>query len=292
MPKKAMQKTLDFLYYPFTMEQPLLLLLYGVDTPHDPEFVVNRPGPRQDWIILCFRTPFLLATQTGTQIGQAGDCIVHDADYLEWHTTAPGEAEGFRNDWLHIANEGMQERADRYGIQLNTIIPTSIGSFLSEHLRVIADEDRHRNAFWEERIAIELEVLLLRLARMQQTLNTQDGLSATERSHLSDFSSIRSVMLDRFTENWSVKRLADMTHVSPNRFSVLYQLFFKISPIEELIQHRLKQSCTMLVYSNANLESIAEACGFTDASYYSRVFKQRMGCNPGMYRKLGLPQVA
>jgi AraC family transcriptional regulator, arabinose operon regulatory protein len=287
-----MQKTLDFLYYPFTMEQPLLLLLYGIDTPHDPEFVVDRPGPRQDWIILCFRTPFLMATDSGTRVGQVGDCIVHDANSLEWHTTAPGEVEGFRNDWLHVAPAGMQERANRYGIQLNNTIPTGIASFLSEHLRVIADEDRHRNAFWEERIATELEVLLLRLARVQATLNTQDGLTVTERSHLGDFSSIRSVMLDRFHENWSVKRLADMTHMSPNRFSVLYQLFFKISPIEELIQHRLKQSCTMLVYSNANLEGIAETCGFTDASYYSRVFKERMGCSPGMYRKLGLPRVA
>ncbi len=272
------------------MEKQLSLLLYGTDTGHDPGFVVDRPGPRQEWIILCFRTPFLMVTDSGLEIGQPGDCVVHDADYSEWHTTLPGETEGFRNDWLHVGIEGMQALTSRFGIPLNRRIPTGFPSFLGEHLRVIFEEDRRREAFWFERIGIELEKVLLRIGRAQQSHSDGAVLSATQRSHLSRFAAIRSSMLDRFDEPWSVEKLSEMAQVSPNRFSVLYSLFFKISPIEELIRHRLKQSCTMLVYSDSNLDVIAEACGFTDASYFSRVFKLRMGCNPGAYRKMGVPQ--
>jgi AraC-like DNA-binding protein len=290
MPVNAMNKTLKILYNPFTaMKQALRLLLYGIDTPHDRGYAVDRPGPRQEWIILCFRTPFMIRTDVGLETGQPGDCIVHDASYSEWHTALPGASEGFRNDWLHLRVEGVREQASRFKIQLNRRIPTGFASFLSDHLRIIADEDRRRSAFWQERIGLELETILLRIGRAQETHSSGAILSGSERAHLEQFTQIRSSMLDRFFEHWSLKNLAVMAAMSPNRFSVLYTLFFKISPIEELIQHRLKQSCTMLVYSDSNLEGIAEACGFTDAPYFSRVFKQRMGCYPGAYRKMGAP---
>jgi AraC-like DNA-binding protein len=270
------------------VRQSLELLLYGLDTAHDPTFVVDRPGPRNDWVILCFRTPFLMRTERGLETGGSGDCIIHDPSYREWHTTLPSEKEGFRNDWLHVAKTGMKELIQRFNIPLNRRIPTGFGSFLSEHLSVIAYEDRHRETFWQERIGMELEKALLRLGRAQETYRAEKMLSATEHAHLAHFKTIRSTFLDRFDEAWSVKMLADMAHMSPNRFAVLYSTFFKTSPIEDLIQHRLKQSCTMLVYSEATLETIAENCGFTDAAYFSRVFKQRMGCSPGAYRKLSV----
>jgi AraC-like DNA-binding protein len=290
MPVNAMYKTLKILYNPFTaMKQALRLLLYGIDTPHDCGYVVDRPGPRQEWIILCFRTPFLIRTDHGLETGQPGDCVVHDASYSEWHTALPGASEGFRNDWLHLRVEGVREQASRFKIQLNRRIPTGFASFLSDHLRIIADEDRRRSAFWQERIGLELETILLRLGRAQETHSSGAILSGSEQAHLEQFTQIRSSMLDHFSEIWSLKTLAAMAAMSPNRFSVLYTLFFKISPIEELIQYRLKQSCTMLVYSDSNLDTIAEACGFTDAPYFSRVFKKRMSCYPGAYRKMGAP---
>ena len=70
MPVNAMYKTLRILYNPFTeMKQALRLLLYGIDTPHDRGYVVDRPGPRQEWIILCFRTPFQIRTDHGLETG-------------------------------------------------------------------------------------------------------------------------------------------------------------------------------------------------------------------------------
>jgi AraC-like DNA-binding protein len=284
--QKEMHDPLTFLYNPFMKKQSLELLLYGSDTGHERNFVVDRPGPRNDWVILCFRTPFLIRTANGLETGQPGDCIVHDPKYPEWHTTVSSERAGFRNDWLHVAGPEMAELTKRFQIPLNQRIPTGFGSFLSEHLHVITDEDRRREAFWKEKIAIELEKILLRIGRAQENYRAGETLSLSERAHLETFRTVRSMLLDRFNEPWSINMLAALAQLSPNRFSVLYTKFFGISPIEELLQHRLKQSCTMLVYSGATLETIAERCGFTDAAYFSRVFKRRMGCTPGAYRKL------
>ncbi len=291
--KKEMDKSLNFLYNPFMPAKALQvspqLLLYGLDTPHDSKFVVDRPGPRNDWVILCFRTPFLMRTADGLETGQPGDCIIHDPNYSEWHTTLPSEKEGFRNDWLHIGKSGMKELIEQFEIPLNRRIQTGLASFLSENLRVIADEDRRHEAFWQERIRIEVEKILLRLGRAQQNYTASEILSVAEQAHLIRFKMLRTTMLEHFREPWNIATLADQAYLSLNRFSVLYSKFFKISPIEELLRHRIQHSCTMLIYSDDTLESIAEACGFTDAAYFSRVFKKRMGCNPGAYRKLSIP---
>ena len=290
--KKEMDKSFIFLYNPFMLTKPLQvspqLLLYGLDTPHDPKFVVERPGPRNDWVILCFRTPFLMRTADGLETGQPGDCIIHDPDFPEWHTTLAGEKEGFRNDWLHIGKSGMKGLVQQFEIPVNRRMPTGSASFLSENLRVIADEDRRREAFWQERIRIEIKKISLRLGRVQQNYNAAEILSVAEQAHFIRFKIIRTRMLEHFREPWDIVTLADQAYLSPNRFSVLYAKFFKISPIEELLRHRIQHSRTMLIYSDDILESIAEACGFTDAAYFSRVFKKRMGCNPGAYRKLSI----
>jgi AraC-like DNA-binding protein len=269
------------------MQKPINALLYGIDTPHDLGFIANRPKPRPDWVILCFRTPFLIQTKQALEMGEIGDCIVHDANFSEWHTTLSGESQGFRNDWLHVSTQGMKELSAHYQIPLNQRIPTGLGAFLSDHLRVIANEERRQELFWQERISLEIQTLLLKMGRAWAHHQLGEDLSGTERNHRNQLGNIRSMMLDRFDEPWTVSALAALAEISPNRFSVLYKHFFKISPIEELIQHRLKQSCTLLIYSDTNLEGIAEACGFTDASYFSRVFKQRIGCNPGAYRTIG-----
>ncbi len=103
---------------------------------------------------------------------------------------SPRRNGGLQKRLVTYCPQGMQDRADRYGIQLNTIIPTGIGSFISEHLRIIGDEDRPHNAFWEETHRHRTRGLAAAHRTNPRNPNTKDELSQTERSHLSDFSSI------------------------------------------------------------------------------------------------------
>ena len=181
----------------------------------------------------------------------------------------------------------MEPLTRQYGVPLNARIPTGSPSFLTDHRHTITLEERRREAHWPDRASLELETVLLRLGRAHRM---GQRLSATERAHLATFASLRSTMLDRYPEAWNVRDLA-AAHVSAARFSVLYACFFKVSPTEELIQQRIKQACGMLTYSRDSLEVIATACGFTDAPHFSRMFKQRLGCTPGPYRKMGAPLI-
>lgn len=270
------------------MYTPLRLEMYGLNTSHDRGFVVDRPAPRTVWLVLCFHTPVSIRTARGQEIGAIGDCIVQDPGFPEWHTTAPNDLEGFRNDWLHIADEGMADRIGRYGLPLNQLIPTGLGSYLTDCMQAIEREEHRREAFWEESIAAEIEKVLARIGRAHKAHGVRLNWSAAKLAHFDRLSELRFEMMARCGEPWNIEDLANLARLSPNRFAVLYSRFFGGSPIDDLINFRLRRACRHLLHSGATMEAIARECGFVDAAYFSRTFKRRMGCPPSMYRSMQL----
>lgn len=51
-----------------------------------------------------------------------------------------------------------------------------------------------------------------------------------------------------------------------------------------IISYRLKMACGMLRYTAKSINEIAEECGFTDASYFTKTFKSSYGETPKAYR--------
>ncbi|WP_341224914.1 AraC family transcriptional regulator [uncultured Arcticibacterium sp.] len=70
---------------------------------------------------------------------------------------------------------------------------------------------------------------------------------------------------------WFRKNFKELTGTSPNQ----YHLMLKIRKAEQQIQE-----------SNLTLSEIAYNSGFESESYFSRIFKQKMGYNPSELRKL------
>lgn len=54
---------------------------------------------------------------------------------------------------------------------------------------------------------------------------------------------------------------------------------------EYITMIRVRQAGRMLENSTLTLKEIAQACGYTDPFYFSRVFKKQMGLSPSEYKK-------
>lgn len=59
----------------------------------------------------------------------------------------------------------------------------------------------------------------------------------------------------------------------------------KISPTKLVTQLRMNRAKEMLLSTDLSLKDIADAVGYYDVSYFSRVFKEREGVSPGNFRK-------
>lgn len=82
-----------------------------------------------------------------------------------------------------------------------------------------------------------------------------------------------------------VKEMAELANISPEHFSRKFKAAFNISPKRYILQKRISLAKQKLLIANANIEQIAEQCGFCDIYYFSRVFKQELGLTPSAFRK-------
>lgn len=61
------------------------------------------------------------------------------------------------------------------------------------------------------------------------------------------------------------------------------------TPIQYLKQYRLRQAARLLSETDRSVSDIAAACGFQDMSYFTRAFRETIGCVPTEYRKTASP---
>lgn len=58
------------------------------------------------------------------------------------------------------------------------------------------------------------------------------------------------------------------------------------STISYVLQLKLNKAKKMLANNNLSVAEVSDACGFYDASYFSRVFKKEFGVSPSHYHEI------
>ncbi|MGZ9583103.1 helix-turn-helix domain-containing protein [Paenibacillus marinisediminis] len=79
---------------------------------------------------------------------------------------------------------------------------------------------------------------------------------------------------------WTLQELAAQVHLSPSRFSALFQQAAGTSPLNYLIQLRLTHAVHLLETTEMKIIHISEQCGFRNLSNFNRLFKQHVGKSP------------
>jgi YesN/AraC family two-component response regulator len=88
-----------------------------------------------------------------------------------------------------------------------------------------------------------------------------------------------------FNEEFSLDTLAHELHLTKYHMCHLFRKAIGSSISEYLISRRLREACFLLSTTSLSIQKICEKLGMTDASYFSQLFKKRIGCTPLHYRK-------
>lgn len=83
----------------------------------------------------------------------------------------------------------------------------------------------------------------------------------------------------------NVNAVAAEFGIHRSQFSRLFSNAFGISPSACIANLRFQRALRMLRESALPIAEIAGSCGFEDAGYFTRIFRQRMGISPGRFRK-------
>jgi len=93
-------------------------------------------------------------------------------------------------------------------------------------------------------------------------------------------------MNQHLEENISLEEVSAHIGLSPTYFSRVFSHDMKMTYIEYLTKIRIEESKKYLVDTKESISDIALRLGFSDQSYFSKVFKKVEGMTPGKYRKL------
>lgn len=108
--------------------------------------------------------------------------------------------------------------------------------------------------------------------------------------HKSDFVpslvlNIISYLKENYRESITLDSLSKRFSVSKATLIYNFNKYLHSSPVDYLINIRIQQAKAALTDTNRNLSEIAESCGFSNANYFSLMFKRKVGMSPANYRK-------
>ncbi|MFD0670666.1 helix-turn-helix domain-containing protein [Cohnella sp. GCM10027633] len=98
------------------------------------------------------------------------------------------------------------------------------------------------------------------------------------------FAGLVGQMSARMAERLGRDELAALVSLNPNYLDRAFRKRYGLTPMQMLRDMRLKRAMQLLERGDDTLESIAEDCGMTDASYLCKQFKKQFGLLPSKYR--------
>lgn len=163
--------------------------------------------------------------------------------------------------------------------------PLSFTSYREDilyYLNALLREVREKQEYFEMACQNLLELLILYLKR--KTSYTLAAAS-NEKIHR-ECAYIKQYIDSHFTEDITLDILADLAHVNKYYLSHSFKKYLGTSPINYLIDRRIKESKYYLQTTNYSILHISSIIGFSSLSYFSQAFKKNMEMSPNAYRKM------
>jgi len=260
---------------------PLTVEALGVRWPHVPGFTVERPHGLGMYLLVHFHSATVVLTLAGVVSAEPGDCLLYDPSFPQWYRGRDAE---YVDDWLHVHGPRMPELVRCYEIPVNVIMRPRDAEFITPIFEAINREMRRQERHWGESVRLLVESLFLQLSRQLGPSEVTPADQAWEE----DLRNLRMQVHERMQEPWRVAAMARLVNLSRSRFSKLYTNLLGISPMEDLIQARLRRARALLTNAGMSVADAAEQSGFGSACHFSRLFRKHVGCAPRDYRRFPL----
>lgn len=112
-----------------------------------------------------------------------------------------------------------------------------------------------------------------------------ENLSDNMSPHTSEMEHIDSYILKNYKDELTISKLANMVNLSESYFRRIFREYKGCSTIHYINTIRISKACELLRSGINNITEIAEAVGFNNIYYFSRMFKKYTGTVPSKFSK-------
>ena len=130
---------------------------------------------------------------------------------------------------------------------------------------------------------LTLQELLIRIIQTQTAKSIDDGLLIDPKNPISP---VVEFIRMNLKENISMKNLSEKACMSTTSFYRFFRRELGMSPIEFIIQEKLKCAKQLLKNPKIQINEVCYLSGFEDSNYFIRLFKKHEGITPKQYQLL------
>lgn len=133
---------------------------------------------------------------------------------------------------------------------------------------------KYTNNLLDERFSLLLSCLIKQL-KVQRVMELEPALVGQ----------IKNYIRLNLEKKISLVDISEQTHYSVSHCEMVFNKTTGLSITSYIIKKRIEKSKSLLIERTLSLPEVAEAVGFSDYNYFSRVFKKENGVSPLAYRK-------
>lgn len=141
--------------------------------------------------------------------------------------------------------------------------------------------------FMMENKSITLPNTIFMASLLRHLLTTiyffEDDPTVSKKSFL--LTSCIQYMNRQLDKNLSLTDISKRFNISPSYLNTIFKEETDKSPIEFFIKLKMDEACSLLRITTMKIKEIASSLGYTDAYYFSRLFKKTIGLSPKKYRE-------
>lgn len=237
--------------------------------------IVDRPAGTGDILIMFFYDETIIRSARGTTLQPPNSLMIwpRAAGHYYGNPDKP-----WNHSWTHCDGTVIRDLLAHEKLSLNTVIPNISAGVVENYLMALHLE---LTACQPPDAVIVRNIIhnwFREIRRLMQARKSQ--VSVPPR-----LLEVRWHMQTHFVEPLTLSLLARQACLSVPHFSAEFKRHFGISPIESLIQLRMRHATYLLRDHNLRVGDVADRTGYPDHYYFSRLFKKRFGVSPLAYRR-------
>ena len=123
---------------------------------------------------------------------------------------------------------------------------------------------------------------------MYQLVTRAPAVQAMPKKALRSADRIKTMLQfiqEHYAEDVSVEQIAASASISASECLRCFHDMIGTTPNQYLREQRAQRAAELLCSTGLQVAEIAMQCGFQDASYFARAFRQVYGCGPTEYRR-------
>ena len=245
----------------------------------DKDYFIDRPDGRSDYLLVYVARGIGHVTINNDEIviGQKQAFLLKPQEPQSYRFYKKDNAVDY---WVHFNGTQCDSIIKDLDLGGKHILRLNIDTLdIEQMLYRMCHEFTHKKPYYEQ---VCSGLLVATLSLISRSLSVAEEPASIKRSEL-----IEQIISEFHTSPQYplvISKFARKYSVSTNHLIREFKKSTGKSPSQYLIDIRIKKAEELLLFSNYTSSQIAEFLGYYNYSYFSRLFKKRVGVSPNEYR--------